>query len=171
MGVHEGVVGRFEAIDQAATKWMAKRGPLLLRLALGVVFFWFGVIKFVPGLSPADELATKTIKVLTFGVIEPNVSRVMLAVLETVIGVGLLAGVWLRVVLALLFFQMLGTVTPLVLFPDETWARFPISLTLEGQYIVKNVVLIAAGVVVGATVRGGAVIANPGAARRAQAEE
>ena len=62
---------------------------------------------------------------------------------------------------------MLGTVTPLVLFPAETWRRFPIALTLEGQYIVKNIVLVTAGIVVGATVRGGAMVASPKVAAEA----
>jgi hypothetical protein len=67
-------------------------------------------------------------------------------------------------VLLLLFMQMLGTITPLFLFPDETWIQFPIAPTLEGQYIIKNVVLVAAAIVLGATVRGGELTAEPVAA-------
>jgi len=67
----------------------------------------------------------------------------------------------MRAVLLLLFVQMRGTITPLFLFPSETWATFPIAPTLEGQYIIKNIVLIAAAMVVGATVRGGGLDPEP----------
>jgi hypothetical protein len=71
----------------------------------------------------------------------------------------------------LLLLQMAGTVTPLLLFPHETFTRFPIAPTLEGQYIIKNVVLVSAAILLGATVRGGDVIADPDAAREARAKE
>lgn len=161
----------FATIDAQLTRWMARHGPVLVRIALGIVFFWFGIIKFVPGLSPADDLAVRTISALTFGHIGPSISRPVLAAWETLIGLGLLTGMFLRAVLLLMIVQMLGTLTPLVLFPAETWHRFPVALTLEGQYIVKNLVLVAAAVVIGATVRGGAMVASPHAAARAKAEE
>jgi len=65
------------------------------------------------------------------------------------------------VVLLLLFVQMLGTLTPLVLFPGEVFARVPYAPTLEGQYIIKNAVLISAAIVLGATVRGGGLVSQP----------
>jgi uncharacterized membrane protein YkgB len=79
----------------------------------------------------------------------------VLAIWECLIGLGLLSGRYLRATLLLLFVQMLGTVTPLFLFPAETFTHFPWAPTLEGQYIIKNVVLVAAAIVIGATVRGG----------------
>lgn len=161
----------YNALDARITLWMATHGPRITRIALGIVFLWFGVLKFVPGLSAADELATKTISVLTMGMVGPEVSRPILAVWETLIGIGLLSGVFLRGTLLLMMLQMLGTVTPLVLFPSETWKHFPFVPTLEGQYIVKNIVLIAAGIVVGASVRGGAMVASPTVARRALEED
>ena len=148
-------------VDESITNWMAQYGILLLRISLGVVFFWFGILKFFPDLSPAQGLATKTISLLTFGLIQPQVSIIILAVWETLIGLGLIFGVYMRGVLLLLFFQMMGTVTPLFLFPVESFAQIPYAPTLEGQYIIKNLVLISAGIVIGATVRGGAVIADP----------
>jgi len=136
---------------------MREHGILLLRISLGIIFFWFGFLKFFPGLSPADKIATKTISMLSFGIIQPSVSIILLASWETLIGLGLIFGKYLRVILFLLFAQMLGTLTPLVLFPTETFTRFPYAPTLEGQYIIKNLVLISAGLVVGATVRGGRI--------------
>jgi hypothetical protein len=70
-------------------------------------------------------------------------------------------GRWMRVILLLLALQMAGTVTPLVLFPGETFTIFPLVPTLEGQYIIKNVVLVCAALVLGATVRGGRLTAEP----------
>ena len=67
----------------------------------------------------------------------------------------------MRATLLLLALQMLGTITPLLLFPSETFTTFPLSPTLEGQYIIKNLVLVAAAVVVGSTVRGGYVLSRP----------
>ena len=136
-------------------------GVPLLRIALGVVFFWFGVLKFFPNLSPAEELAARTIQAISFGAIGPSVSLPVLATWECLIGLGLIFGKFLRAVLALLAVQMLGTFLPLILFPQETFSVFPIAPTLEGQYIIKNVVLVGAAIVVGATVRGGRIEPEP----------
>jgi uncharacterized membrane protein YphA (DoxX/SURF4 family) len=88
--------------------------------------------------------------------------RVALAILEIAIGVGLILGRFLRLTLLLLFGQMAGTLTPIFLLPDKIWTDFPLGLTLEGQYIMKNAVLISAGFVIGATVRGGRLVNEPG---------
>ena len=136
-------------------------GVPLLRIALGVVFFWFGVLKFFANLSPAEELAARTIETISFGTIHSNVSLPVLAAWECLIGLGLIVGRFLRATLALLALQMLGTFLPLLLFPQETFTIFPIAPTLEGQYIIKNVVLVGAAIVVGATVRGGRLEPEP----------
>ena len=150
-----GLLARYEQIDLALTGWMARSGILSLRVSLGVIFFWFGVLKFFPGSSPAEGLATDTISLLTLGLIEPAVSIRVLAVWECLIGLGLISGLFMRTTLALLFLQMPGTVLPLFLFPELTFQNPPFVLTLEGQYIIKNAVLVSAGLVIGATVRGG----------------
>lgn len=149
-----------DPIDRWLTRTMARSGIPLLRISLGVVFLWFGVLKFFPGLSPAQGLAGRTIEVLTFGAVPPEVALPVLAAWECVIGLGLIVGRSLRLVLLLLFLQMLGTLTPIVLFPGEVFVRIPYAPTLEGQYILKNLVLIAAALVIGATVRGGALVAE-----------
>jgi uncharacterized membrane protein YkgB len=152
---------QFDRIDRRITGWMADHGLTLLRVALGIVFLWFGALKLVPGVSPAEVLAGRTIETLTFGIVPASVAVPFLALWEVAIGVGLLVGRWMRVTLALLFVQMLGTVTPLFLFPDQTWVRFPLVPTLEGQYIIKNIVLVSAAIVLGATVRGGELTDEP----------
>ena len=140
---------------------MADHGVTFLRLALGIVFFWFGILKLFPGASPAEDLAARTIEALTLGVVQPGVALPVLAVWEMAIGVGLFIDRWMRLTLLLLFVQMLGTITPLVLFPAETFTVFPLAPTLEGQYIIKNVVIVSAAIVLGATVRGGELSAEP----------
>jgi len=144
---------RLDAADARITGWMARHGVCLTRIALGVVFTWFGALKFFPDLSPAADLASRTIERLTLGQVPPSVGLPVLAAWELLIGVGLLFGRCLRLVLLLLFLQMTGTLLPLFLFPEETFLVFPYAPTLEGQYILKNVVLLAGAIVVGSTVR------------------
>jgi len=158
----------FNRIDIAITEWMARYGVALLRISVGIVFLWFGLLKFFPNLSPAEDLAARTISTLTFGIVQPNVSVPVLALWETLIGLGLISGMFMRATLALLALQMLGTITPLFLFPQETFTVFPIAPTLEGQYIIKNVVLVSAAIVIGATVRGGNLVVEKEIAEQAQ---
>jgi uncharacterized membrane protein YphA (DoxX/SURF4 family) len=146
--------GRLDRIEEGAAGWMAHNGIALLRVSLGVVFFWFGVLKFFPGLSPAEDLAARTISVLTFGVVGPSVSLPVLAAWECAIGLCFVTGRFMRAGVALLFAQMAGTFLPLVIFPAEAWTHAPYAATLDGQYIIKNLVLVSAGLVLGATVRG-----------------
>src|SRR5947209_19619987 len=124
----------FNDIDTRITRWMARNGVFLLRVSLGIVFFWFGVLKFFPGLSPAQDLAARTIEKLTFGLMTPTISVPFLATWECLIGLGLITNKFMRATLLLLFVQMLGTITPLVMFPEETWLHFPYAPMLEGQY-------------------------------------
>jgi UDP-GlcNAc:undecaprenyl-phosphate GlcNAc-1-phosphate transferase len=142
----------FHRIDRAFTAWMARSGVRLLRLSLGVVFLWFGVLKFFPGLSPAQSLAGNTITALSFGLLSAKTAVLILAIWESLIGLGLLTGLFLRGTLFLLWVQMAGTLTPLFLFPGDCFTLVPLAPTLEGQYIIKNIVLISAGIVIGATV-------------------
>ena len=152
---------KYDPLDLKMTDWMARNGVRLLRYSLGVVFLWFGVLKFFPGLSPAQSLAGDTIARLSFDLLSPAAAVFLLAVWESLIGIGLLTGYRLRGTLFLLWLQMLGTITPLFLFPELCFTVVPFAPTLEGQYIIKNLVLIAAGIVIGATVHGGRLTARP----------
>jgi uncharacterized membrane protein YphA (DoxX/SURF4 family) len=151
----------YNDVDQIIVRWMARHGIRLLRLSLGIIFLWFGALKFFPELSPAEDLATRTINQLTFGLISEDIALLILATWECLIGIGLLFRLYLRATLLLLFVQMVGTIMPIFLFPSEVFTQFPYGLTLEGQYIFKNAILISAGLVIGATVRGGDVVADP----------
>ena len=149
--------------DRALVRWMAEHGVVLLRVSLGIIFLWFGGLKFVPDLSPAEDLAQRTIETVTFGLVQPHVSIILLAAVECLIGVGLITGVLLRATLLLLWLQMLGTVLPLFLFPQDTFIHAPYAPTLEGQYIIKNLVIISASLVIGGqSLRGGEAVPVPG---------
>lgn len=142
-----------DRVDVQLTQWMARHGLTLMRVALGIVFFWFGALKVFPGLSPAEDLVRKTIYFL-----DPDLFLPILALWEMVIGLGLITGLFMRFTLLLLFLQMPGTALPLLLLPEVCYTIFPFGLTLEGQYIVKNLTLITAALVLGSTVRGGQLV-------------
>jgi len=149
MSIEDKVIEKyFDKIDRTITSWMTKFGMTFLRIGLGVIFFWFGVLKFFPGVSPAEDLVRNTIYFIS-----PDIFFPILAAWETLIGIGLIGGKFMRITLLLLFLQMPGTALPLLLLPDVVWNTFPFSLTLEGQYIIKNLVLIGAGLVLGGAVR------------------
>lgn len=147
---------RFDTVDRAITYWMARYGLLLMRIGLGVVFFWFGALKLIPGASPAEQLVRDTIVL-----VDPDWFIPVLAIWEMAIGLGLIFGRFMRITLLLLFLQMPGTALPLLVLPDAVWVQFPFVLTLEGQYIIKNLVLVTAGIVLGGTVRGGYLESDP----------
>lgn len=146
----------YEEVDIWLTRWMAKYALTIVRIGLGIIFFWFGALKLVPGLSPAEELVRNTIYL-----VDPDLFIPVLAVWEMLIGVGLISGKFMRLTLLLLFLQMPGTALPLLILPDVVWTQFPYGLTLEGQYIIKNLVLVGSALALGATVRGGRLMADP----------
>ena len=146
----EQLLGNFDQIDERITTWMAKKGIWLLQTSIGAVYLWFGGLKLVPGLSPAESLIRESLPFLPMGVFIP-----FLALWEIAIGLGYITRKFIRLTILLMFLQMLGAASPVVLNPGAVFTSFPYGLTLEGQYVVKNVVLISAAIVVGATVRGG----------------
>ncbi len=143
-----------QSVERSAQQWMQRNGVNLLRISIGVVFFWFGLLKFFPGVSPAQDLAARTITQLTFGLLTPSVAVNILALWECLIGIGFILGKFQKATLLLLFLQMIGTFTPVFLFPNEVFTAIPFAPTLEGQYIIKNIVIVSAGFVLGATVFG-----------------
>ena len=156
MNYHEwGVeLNRFRnPLEERIGAWSERHAILLLRVSLGIVYLWFGALKLIPGLSPAHDLAGETMHRLTFGMLSPDGATVILAVWEVAIGLGLLTGRYLTLTLALLLPQMAGTFTPLVLFPTDMFTRFPFAPTMEGQYILKNLVLVSAAIAVAAPLR------------------
>jgi uncharacterized membrane protein YkgB len=142
-------VGWFDRLDRWISMQMQRYGFFLLRISLGIVFIWFGALKPL-GLSPADDLVTKTLPW-----IPPKFLIPFLGLWEMAIGVGIIYRPLLRVALLLLFLHLPGTALPLFLLRDICFTHFPYALTLEGQYIIKNLTLVSAAIVVGGTVRHG----------------
>lgn len=147
---------KIEKIDNTITRWMASNGVLLLRVSVGIVFFWFGALKLIPGASPAENLIRDSLPFLPMSFFIP-----FLAIWEIVIGLGFISGKLMRLTILLMFLQMVGAASPIILNPEAVFVQFPFVLTLEGQYIIKNIVLISATIVIGATVRGGYLIDQP----------
>lgn len=112
----------------------------LISIGLGLVYLWFGLLKFFAGLSPAEELAGTTIERLTFGMIVPDWGLPLLAFWETAIGILLLTGLCRKCALLAALLHISLTFTPLFFFPELCFTNFPYGLTLVGQYIIKNVV-------------------------------
>lgn len=113
------------------------------RIALFVVFFWFGFLKIL-GLSPAgpfvEQLFNKTISFMPFATF-----YLLFALFECLIGILFLIRGFERLVIPLLFLHMVTTFMPLFLLPQETWQGFLVP-TLEGQYIIKNLLIIAVAI-------------------------
>ena len=130
------------ALDERIILLLDEYSVPLLRYSLAIVFFWFGVLKPI-GVSSATEIVSKTVYFLP-----PELFVPVLGVWEMLIGVCLLHKRLLRAGIALLLLQMAGTFLPLVLLPDVSFATFPLVPSLEGQYILKNLVLISGALVV-----------------------
>ena len=139
---------RLDALDATLASGMDRWSVPALRVAVGVVFIWFGVLK-VLGVSPAGDLVASTVYILPAEFFVP-----VLGVWEMIIGVCLLYPPLTRVGLLLLALQLPGTFLPMILLPEVVYTTFPYGLTVEGQYIVKNLVIIAGALVLGSTVRG-----------------
>lgn len=119
-----------------------------LRVSLGLVFVAFAALKFVPGASPAEDLAVATVDRLTFGLVAGSNALLLTALVETFIGVTLLTGRLEKVGLVVLAGALGGILSPLVLFPEQMWADS--GPTLAGQYVFKDIVLVAGALVVAA---------------------
>ena len=145
-------------LENAVMRWLVSYSIPILRISLGGVFLLFGALKFFPDVSPIEDLASRTVGVLTFGLVPAGVSMILLAALECAIGIGLITGLYPRLTLVLLGSQMIGATSPLVIFPGEIFDGPFHAPTLVGQYIIKDVVLISAGLVLGATLHGGRIV-------------
>jgi len=138
---------RFDDVDRRIASLMDRWSLPVLKFGIGVVFVWFGALKIF-GVSPAADLVAKTVYV-----VPPELFVPVLGVWEVLIGVCLLYRPLIRLGILLLALQMPGTFLPLVLLPDVTFVTFPHALTVEGQYIIKNLVIIGAALTIGSTVR------------------
>lgn len=143
----------FDEIDLALTNWMSKYSLIFLRYSLALVFIWFGALKFMPGMSPTISIIENASEILFFGIIPDWVAVYGLATIECLIGLGLLFNIYMRLTLFVLFAQMIATSTPVFIMPELVFSEIPFGLTMEGHHIIKNLILIGAGLALGAKVR------------------
>ena len=115
----------------------------ILTITIGIVYIWFGILKFFPSLSPAEDIAINTIDALTMGLLSSKISIILLALWESVIGTMLLFNLWRKQAIIMAFIHMACTFTPLIFFPHLSFTE-PFCFTLLGQYIVKNIIIIGA---------------------------
>ncbi|WP_430965596.1 doxx family protein [Spongiimicrobium sp. 2-473A-2-J] len=116
----------------------------LLAISIGLVYLWFGTLKFFPHLSPAEGLAKDTIDQLSFGFIPPDISILLLALLEVGIGLFLILNLFRKTIIIIALFHMAFTFAPLILFSEQSFNYAPIVPTLLGQYIGKNLIIVGA---------------------------
>ena len=136
-----------DSIDAAVTRFLRRWSIPALRISVAVVFIWFGALKIL-GVTPVTDLVASTVYW-----VDPDWFVPVLGVAEVLVGLGLLFRVMLRTVLALFALQMLGTFLVLVVLPEVSFQDGNIfKLTVEGEFVIKNLVLLSAGLVVGATV-------------------
>lgn len=116
----------------------------LLAFSLGLVYLWFGALKFFPGLSPAEDLSRSTMNALTKGLVPEKLNYLLLSLWETSIGFALLLRFRLKTVTIMALVHLIFTFTPLIIFSDLCFTNTPFAWTLVGQYIFNNIVLMAA---------------------------
>ncbi len=141
-----------DRIDRSISSFMRHWGTFAMRISLGIIFVWFGILKPL-GLSAAEPLVKATVQWLPLA--SPESWLIIIGWWEVAIGLTFLFQKTVRLAIALLFLQMIGTFMPLVLLPEVTFqsGHIPYAPTIEGQYILKNLLIISAAMVVGGTTR------------------
>ncbi|MGH3614706.1 MAG: hypothetical protein ACRDRK_19355 [Pseudonocardia sp.] len=135
---------RFEA-------WLTRYSIGMLRISLGLIVLGFGVLKYFPGVSPAENLVKATMHVMTFGLVPDMVAIVVTATLECFIGLSLIFRRGLRATIYLLLLWVIGILSPVVLFPQRLFSGPGHAPTLEGQYVLKDLILFTAILVIAST--------------------
>jgi putative oxidoreductase len=152
---------RVRTLEQIAVRWLVAHSIAILRVSLGAVFFAFGLLKYFPGVSPAQDLVEQTTNILTFGLVPGPVALVAVATLECVIGLCLISGRGLRAAVYLLSVQLVGILSPVVLLAARLFDGPHGAPTLEGQYVLKDVILVGAALVIASTVGGARLTCAP----------
>lgn len=144
---------KIDRFDRRLVGFMQKWSYPAVRISLAVIFIWFGILKPL-GLSPAAGLVEATVAWMPL--LEPGQWLAVIGWWEVAIGVTFLHPATVRIAIFLLAGQMLGTFLPLLILPEVTFqaGRTPYAPTVEGQYIIKNLVVISAALFIGAGARG-----------------
>ena len=116
----------------------------ILRISIGMVYFVFGVLKFFPALSPAEELAKNTIYTLSLGLVPSNLGLIVLAFIETGMGLFLLMNWQKNTTINLAIIHIILTFSPLFMFPELIFGNGGFAVTLVAQYIFKNLIILSA---------------------------
>jgi uncharacterized membrane protein YphA (DoxX/SURF4 family) len=143
-----------QLLDAAIHRFLLAHSIQMLRIIVGLIFLGFGVLKFFPGVSPVEELTIKTTDALSFDLVPGGIAIVLIATLECIVGLLLISGRGLRIAVYLLAGQLIGILAPLVLFTGRLFDGPHHAPTLEGQYVLKDLILVAAGFVVASTLPG-----------------
>jgi uncharacterized membrane protein YphA (DoxX/SURF4 family) len=130
-------------LSQRLDELSRRHGPRALRLSIGLVFAWFGVLKFFPSVSPAEQIAVDTLTQLTLSLVPGRALLLGLALFETGLGVCFMLGLYRRLALLLLIAHMCGTALPFFMFPAQLFSHVLVP-TFLGQYILKNMIIVSA---------------------------
>lgn len=153
------IADRFVHVENHVHFQLVRHSLTALRVAVGLVFLGFGVLKFFPGVSPAQGLTEATTDILFLGLVPGPLALVFIAALESAIGLIFVTGRGMRLGIWLLAVEFVGILSPLVLLPGRLFAGPHLAPTLEGQYVLKDLILVAAGMVIAAgTFRGGRIV-------------
>ncbi len=152
----------FTRVDAAIHRFLVERSLLLLRWSVGLIFLYFGALKLFPMQSPAESLVVDTISLVTFDLVPSRVATGLTGGVECVLGLMLLTGRLRRITIYVLGLELIGILAPLVLFPTRLFTGLAVP-TLEGQYVLKDLILAASALVLASTIRGGRLVTGPDA--------
>jgi len=140
-------------LDVITQRWMQRYSIALLRISMGAVIFGFGILKYFPGISPAEDLVMATTQLLTFELLPGRVALVLFATVECCIGLSLITGWGMRASIYLLALWVVGILSPVVLLPERLFSGPYHAPTLEGQYVLKDIILLTATLVIAIRLR------------------
>ena len=140
-------------LDAITQRWLQRYSIALLRISMGAVVFGFGILKYFPGISPAEDLVMVTTQLLTFELLPGRVALVLFATVECCIGLSLITGWGLRLIIYPLALWVVGILSPVVLLPERLFSGPYHAPTLEGQYVLKDIILLTATLVIAIRLR------------------
>lgn len=155
----QSIYAKFLHFENQIHHQLVLRSITWLRISVGLVFLGFGILKYFPGVSPAQNLTEATTHILFLGLVPGAIAIKLIATLECVIGLCLLSGRFMRLAIWLLAIEFIGILSPIVLLPARLFAGPHHAPTLEGQYCLKDIILVASALVIAAgTFRGGRLV-------------
>ena len=135
---------KLKSFDEAFVAFFQPKIFGMLRISIGFIYVLFGALKFFPNYSPAEELAATTIDMITLGVFMGDTALMLLAIIEVGIGIGLMVNFKTKGMVMIALWHMVCTFMPMIVLPQYAYSNSPYSLSLVGQYILKNMIIISA---------------------------